>query len=63
MPTHGSLTKAGKVRDQTPKLAGRKRRNKIPRVDNVKAYRKLMRLLEKGQLSGSWLGTTRRKRR
>jgi len=25
MPTHGSLTKAGKVRGQTPKVDGRKR--------------------------------------
>ncbi|KAG0511966.1 MAG: 30S ribosomal protein S30e [Nitrosopumilaceae archaeon] len=25
MPTHGSLTKAGKVRGQTPKIEGRKR--------------------------------------
>jgi len=25
MPTHGSLTKAGKVRGQTPKVEGRKR--------------------------------------
>jgi len=25
MPTHGSLTKAGKVRVQTPKVEGRKR--------------------------------------
>ena len=24
MPTHGSLTKAGKVRGQTPKIEGRK---------------------------------------
>ena len=24
MPTHGSLTKAGKVRGQTPKVEGRK---------------------------------------
>ncbi|MBP2624376.1 MAG: 30S ribosomal protein S30e [Nitrosopumilaceae archaeon] len=25
MPTHGSLTKAGKVRGQTPKIEGRKK--------------------------------------
>ncbi|MGI0001954.1 MAG: 30S ribosomal protein S30e, partial [Nitrososphaeraceae archaeon] len=25
MPTHGSLTKAGKVRGQTPKIKGRDR--------------------------------------
>ncbi|MBS7645031.1 MAG: 30S ribosomal protein S30e [Candidatus Bathyarchaeia archaeon] len=31
MPTHGSITKAGKVRSQTPKLDGRPRRSDIPR--------------------------------
>ncbi|MEM2988955.1 MAG: 30S ribosomal protein S30e [Candidatus Bathyarchaeia archaeon] len=32
MPTHGSITKAGKVRSQTPKIQGRERRSPIPRV-------------------------------
>ncbi|MGI8832848.1 MAG: 30S ribosomal protein S30e [Nitrososphaeraceae archaeon] len=34
MPTHGSLTKAGKVRGQTPKIEGRERLSQISRVRN-----------------------------
>ena len=34
MPTHGSLTKAGKVRGQTPKIKGRDRTSAIARVRN-----------------------------
>jgi len=34
MPTHGSLTKAGKVRAQTPKIEGKPRRSRIPRRRN-----------------------------
>lgn len=34
MPTHGSLTKAGKVRGQTPKIKGRDRISPIARVRN-----------------------------
>ncbi|HEU4824507.1 MAG TPA: 30S ribosomal protein S30e [Nitrososphaeraceae archaeon] len=34
MPTHGSLTKAGKVRGQTPKIEGRERVSSIARVRN-----------------------------
>ncbi|RJS79180.1 30S ribosomal protein S30e [Candidatus Bathyarchaeota archaeon] len=32
MPTHGSLSKAGKVRSQTPKIEPRPRRKPIPRI-------------------------------
>jgi small subunit ribosomal protein S30e len=32
MPTHGSLTKAGKVKSQTPKIQARERTSPIPRV-------------------------------
>ncbi|RLI35271.1 30S ribosomal protein S30e [Candidatus Bathyarchaeota archaeon] len=32
MPTHGSLSKAGKVRSQTPKIEPRPKKNKPPRV-------------------------------
>lgn len=50
MPTHGSLTKAGKVRDQTPKIPKtnlsknthprlRNKRNHIKRVVNPKPER------------------------
>ncbi|HEY3526059.1 MAG TPA: 30S ribosomal protein S30e [Nitrososphaeraceae archaeon] len=34
MPTHGSLTKAGKVRGQTPKIAARQRISPISRIRN-----------------------------
>ena len=34
MPTHGSLTKAGKVRGQTPKIQGRTRLSPIARLRN-----------------------------
>lgn len=34
MPTHGSLTKAGKVRGQTPKVQSRVRLSPISKVRN-----------------------------
>lgn len=34
MPTHGSLTKAGKVRAQTPKIEGNPKKSPIPRKRN-----------------------------
>ena len=33
MPTHGSLTKAGKVRGQTPKIEGRKIVGTMPKSE------------------------------
>ncbi|MEM4482015.1 MAG: 30S ribosomal protein S30e [Desulfurococcaceae archaeon] len=38
MPTHGSLTKAGKVRSQTPKIPPKQGKNKPPRVRNRVEY-------------------------
>ncbi|MDH5815893.1 MAG: 30S ribosomal protein S30e [Candidatus Nezhaarchaeota archaeon] len=38
MPSHGSLTKAGKVRSQTPKIPPKPKRNPVPRVRNHKEY-------------------------
>lgn len=38
MPTHGSLTKAGKVRAQTPQIIGIERKNVNPRKRNRKNY-------------------------
>ena len=38
MPTHGSLTKAGKVRSQTPKVEAKQRRMPIPRIRNKRNY-------------------------
>jgi len=39
MPTHGSLTKAGKVRGQTPKLEGKARPPSTPRVKNKLTFK------------------------
>ena len=40
MPTHGSLTKAGKVRSQTPKIEPRPRKSPTPRARNRSNFRK-----------------------
>ena len=40
MPTHGSLTKAGKVRGQTPKIEGRKIVGTNAKVRNKNNFRK-----------------------
>ena len=44
MPTHGSLTKAGKVRNQTPKIApaATRRKNTGPRRRNRVNYLKML---------------------
>jgi small subunit ribosomal protein S30e len=34
MPSHGSITKAGKVRSQTPKIEAKPRRSSVPRIRN-----------------------------
>lgn len=47
MPSHGSITKAGKVRSQTPKIPARPRKNLAPRVRNRKEY--IRRMLEAQQ--------------
>ncbi|MDQ5869062.1 MAG: 30S ribosomal protein S30e [Thermoproteota archaeon] len=38
MPTHGSLTKAGKVRGQTPKIEGKPRASPISKIRNKNNY-------------------------
>jgi small subunit ribosomal protein S30e len=38
MPTHGSLTKAGKVRAQTPKIEGIPKKSPTPRKRNRLNY-------------------------
>jgi len=38
MPTHGSMTKAGKVRSQTPKIERRPKRNLPPKQRNRREY-------------------------
>ncbi len=40
MPTHGSLSKAGKVRSQTPKMESTKKSAPNPRIRNRRAYEK-----------------------
>ena len=40
MPTHGSLTKAGKVRSQTPKIPGREKKSSLPRYRVRRNYEK-----------------------
>ncbi len=40
MPTHGSLTKAGKVRNQTPKIAPQPKKRPIPKTRNLHNYSK-----------------------
>ncbi len=38
MPTHGSLTKAGKVRNQTPKIASQAKKKLNPNARNLRNY-------------------------
>lgn len=47
--SHGSLTKAGKVREQTPKVDGKERHSPIPRVRNKKNY---IKRFVKGKVKG-----------
>ncbi|MCK4243914.1 30S ribosomal protein S30e [Candidatus Bathyarchaeota archaeon] len=56
MPTHGSLTKAGKVRSQTPRIESQGRKSTIPRIRNRKNYAKLISNQDK-------FGRNRRRRR
>ncbi|HLE34677.1 MAG TPA: 30S ribosomal protein S30e [Nitrososphaerales archaeon] len=47
MPTHGSLTKAGKVRSQTPKLQARPRTSPNARLRNKSNFLKRFELKRK----------------
>jgi small subunit ribosomal protein S30e len=61
MPSHGSLSKAGKVRSVTPKLEGKERRSQVPRINNRNSYYKHFILSrDSGQYNP---GNRRRKRR
>jgi len=40
MPTHGSLSKAGKVRSQTPKIQPMQKKRPSPRFRNKRNYEK-----------------------
>ena len=48
--SHGSLAKAGKVRNQTPKVEARERHTPIPRIRNKRNY--IKREIEKDRNSG-----------
>jgi len=39
MPSHGSLTKAGKVRAATPKIPPKPKRSSVPRISRRKDYK------------------------
>lgn len=53
MPTHGSLSKAGKVRAQTPKIQAVKKKRPFPKSRNRRNYEKRIVLQRKpGQ---NWL--------
>ncbi|ADY01394.1 hypothetical protein VMUT_1189 [Vulcanisaeta moutnovskia 768-28] len=43
------MTKAGKVRSQTPKVPAKPRRNLVPRRRNSRNYRRLLYRLGQGQ--------------
>lgn len=40
MPSHGSLTKAGKVRNATPKIPAKPKKNLSPRRRNYRNYKR-----------------------
>ncbi len=49
MPSHGSLTKAGKVRNQTPKIPKKEKHKEVPRVRNRLEYEKRVLKAEKAK--------------
>jgi len=61
MPTHGSLTKAGKVRSQTPKIEGRIRKSLNPRMKSRRTYEK--RVITGRKSGQNYLGMRGRGRR
>ena len=60
MPTHGSLTKAGKVRGQTPKVEGRKIVGTNAKLRNKSNFRKRLVL---SKLPGHNKASSKRRRR
>ncbi|MCP8304388.1 MAG: 30S ribosomal protein S30e [archaeon] len=53
MPTHGSLTKAGKVRSATPKLERRPKTAPIPKSGNRKKF--IKRFILERKSGQNWL--------
>ncbi|MBE0512866.1 30S ribosomal protein S30e [Candidatus Bathyarchaeota archaeon] len=60
MPTHGSLSKAGKVRSQTPKMDSTPKKSRIPRLRSRRNYEKRI-ILQRN--SGQNWGDRRGRRR
>ena len=60
MPSHGSLSKAGKVRSITPKLDAKERHSSAPRLNNRSSYHKRFILSRE---SGQYSPSSRRRRR
>jgi len=60
VPSHGSLSKAGKVRSITPKSEGKERHSAVPRVSNSAKYYKRF-VLDRG--NGQYKPHRRRRRR
>ncbi|MBS7623078.1 30S ribosomal protein S30e [Candidatus Bathyarchaeota archaeon] len=59
MPTHGSLTKAGKVRSQTPKIQAAPRISVPPRIRFRKIHMKRFVLGRK--IGQNWMAPERRR--
>ncbi len=60
MPTHGSLTKAGKVRSQTPKIQATPHVSVPPRIRFRKIHAK--RFVLGRRIGQNWMATDRRRR-
>lgn len=58
MPTHGSITKAGKVKSQTPKLQARPKVSPIPKVRNRSNYVKRFKHKRKPGQNWELMGST-----
>lgn len=57
MPTHGSLTKAGKVRSQTPKIQGKPRISLISKIRNkirITTLKDLKKDVNRAEEAGTW---------
>jgi small subunit ribosomal protein S30e len=53
MPTHGSLSKAGKVRSQTPKIQAQVKKSPNPKFRNKRNYEK--RVLMQRKAGQNWV--------
>ncbi len=60
MPTHGSMTKAGKVRKQTPKIEPKPKKNLPPRIKNRLKFMRRIVLAQAQAASGRGRGRRRR---